>query len=341
MGDVLSQVINDRYALWNADCIEVMSELPAGSVHASVYSLPFARPGGANPGLYHYSSSERDLSNSRSYEEFLDHYGFVVDQVGRLTMPGRISGVHCMDVPVGNSGGDAMADFPGDLIKVHLERGFEYLGRHVIWKEPLAVRNRTMVKDLTHQTTVEDASLAGIANGDYLLIFRKAGKNPVPVTHPNGFITYYGAASPPARVSRFKGWEGSQIQNEYSHWIWRQYASCVWDDIRGNLGQYDDPKKGMAVLPFQESRDEEDERHVHALQLDVIRRFVDMRTNPGETVLSPFMGVGSEIYGAVELGRRGLGAELKPSYFRQAVKNLATLEDGAQPEQAALEFEMG
>jgi len=341
MDNVLDQVITDRYALWNGDCIAVMAELPPASVHASVYSLPFARPGGANPGLYHYSSSERDLSNSRSYEEFLDHYGFVIEQVGRLTMPGRISGVHCMDVPVGNSGGDAMADFPGDLIKEHLKRGFSYLGRHVIWKEPLAVRNRTMVKDLTHQTTVEDASFAGIANGDYLLIFRKDGKNPVPVTHPNGFLTYYGAASPPARVSRFKGWAGSQIQNEYSHWIWRQYASCVWDDIRGNLGQYDDPKKGMAVLPFQESRDEEDERHVHALQLDVIRRFVDMRTNPGETVLSPFMGVGSEVYGAVELGRRGLGAELKPSYFRQAVKNLATLEDGAQPEQVALEFEMG
>lgn len=337
MGNVLDQQITGRYAIWNGDCVEVMAGLPSSSVHASVYSLPFARPGGANPGLYHYSSSERDLSNSRSYEEFLEHYGFVVAEVGRLTMPGRISGVHCMDVPVGNSGGDAMADFPGDLIRLHLKHGFEYLGRHVIWKEPLAVRNRTMVKDLTHQTTVEDSALAGIASGDYLLIFRKAGKNPVPVTHPNGFLTYYGASSLPAKVLRFKGWTGSQIENEYSHEIWRRYASCVWDDIRGNLGQYDDPKKGVAVLPYQESRDEEDEKHVHALQLDVIRRFVDMRTNPGETVLSPFMGVGSEVYGAVELGRLGLGAELKPSYYRQAVKNLAGLESG-QAEQAQLEF---
>ncbi len=340
MGNVLDQQITDRYAVWNGDCIDVMASLPPASVHASVYSLPFARPGGANPGLYHYSSSERDLSNSSSYEEFLEHYGFVVAEVERLTMPGRISGVHCMDMPVGNSGGDAFADFPGDLIRLHLQHGFEYLGRHVIWKEPLAVRNRTMVKDLTHQTTVEDSTFAGIANADYLLIFRKAGKNPVPVTHPNGFLTYYGAGSPPAKVSRFKGWTGSQIENEYSHWIWRQYASCVWDDIRGNLGQYDDPKKGMAVLPFRESRDEEDERHVHALQLDVIRRFVDMRTNPGEAVLTPFMGVGSEVYAAVELGRRGLAAELKPSYYRQAVKNLATLEDGAQPEQVGFEFDL-
>jgi len=333
--DVLDQTITDRYALYNGDCIEVMQAFPPGSVHASVYSLPFARPGGANPGLYHYSSSDRDLSNSRSYEEFLAHYGFVVAEVARLTMPGRISGVHCMDVPVGNSGGDALADFPGDLIRLHLKAGFEYLGRHVIWKEPLAVRNRTMVKDLTHQTTVDDATLAGLASADYLLIFRRAGKNPVHVTHPNGFLAYHGAGSPPAEVLRYKGWTGPQTGNLYSQWVWRQYASCVWDDIRGNLGQYDD-RNVMAVLPYREARDEEDEKHVHALQLDVIRRFVDMRTNPGETVLTPFGGVGSEAYGAVELGRRALLAELKPSYYRQAVKNLALLEQAPASEQATL-----
>ena len=122
--------------------------------------------------------------------------------------------------------------------------------------------------------------------------------------------------------------------------MWRQYAGSVWDDIRGNLGQWDD-RKHMAVLPYREARDEEDEKHVHPLQLDVSRRFVDMRTNPGETVYTPFGGVGSEAYAAVELGRRGVASELKPSYYRQAVKNLATLEDGAQPEQAVMEFEMG
>ncbi|HEX3961326.1 MAG TPA: DNA methyltransferase [Trebonia sp.] len=335
---VLDQQITDRYALFNGDCVEVMNDLPDKSVHGSVYSLPFARPGGANPGLYHYSSSDRDLSNSRSYEEFLTHYEYVVAEVARLTMPGRISGVHCMDVPADNSGGDAVADFPGDLIRLHLRLGFEYLGRHVIWKEPLAVRNRTMAKDLTHQTTVEDSTLAGIAAGDYLLMFRRHGDNPVPVAHPHGFGSYHGASSPPAEVLRFRNWDGAQTGNLYSQWVWRQYASCVWDDIRGNLGQYDD-RSVMAVLPFRESRDEEDEKHVHPLQLDVIRRFVDMRTNPGETVLTPFLGVGSEVYGAVELGRKGIGAELKPSYYRQAVKNLAALES-AQPEQGALEFDM-
>jgi hypothetical protein len=318
---VLDQKITSQYAAYCGDCVEVMTGLPAGSVHGSVYSLPFARPGGVNPGMYHYSSSERDLSNSRSYEEFFQHYGFVVGEVARLTMPGRISAVHCTDIAAGNSGGDALADFPGDIIRLHHQHGFDYAGRHVIWKEPLAVRNRTMVKDLTHQTTVEDCTVAGLASADYLLIFRRHGENPVPVTHLNGFETYYGASVPSADVLRFRGHEGSQIANKYSQWVWRQYASSVWDDIRGNLGQWDQ-RNVMAVLPYREASDEEDEKHVHPLQLDVPRRFADMRTNPGETILTPFMGVGSEVYAAVELGRRGIGAELKPSYYRQAIKNL-------------------
>ena len=323
---VLDQKLTERYALYNADCVEVLASMPAESVHASVYSLPFARPGTANPGLYHYTSSDHDLSNSRSYEEFLAHYGFAVAGLGRVMKRGRVVGVHCTDVASGNSGGDILADFPGDLIRLHAEHGFGYLGRHVIWKEPLAVRNRTMVKDLTHQTTVEDSTLAGIAHADYLLIFRKRGDAEVPVTHPRGFTTYHGASSPPADVLRYRNWDGSQTGNLYSQWVWRQYASSVWDDIRGNMGQYGD-KKVMAVLPYRESRDEEDEKHVHALQLDVIRRFVELRSNPGETVLTPFMGVGSEVYAAVELGRPGVGIELKPSYYRQAVKNLESLEE--------------
>lgn len=323
--DVRDQVITDRYALYNADCIEVMADLPDESVHLSVYSPPFA-------GLYHYSSSERDMSNCRSYGEFFEHYRFAVEHMTRLTMPGRVTAVHCAEVPSGNSGGDALTDLPGDLIRLHQGMGWDWIGRHVIWKEPLAVRNRTMVKDLTHQTTVEDSGLAGIAGADYLLIFRKRGAAAVPVTHPNGFTTYHGAASPPADVLRYRGWEGNQIANRYSQWVWRQYASSVWDDVRGNLGQWD-KRDHMAVLPYREARDEQDEKHVHPLQLDVIRRVVDMRTNPGETVLTPFLGVGSEAYAAVELGRLAVGVELKPSYFRQAVKNLAAVgSDMAEPD---------
>jgi DNA modification methylase len=325
---VLDQEIAERYAIYNGDCLEVLPGLPDASVHLSVYSPPFA-------GLYHYSSSERDLSNSRSYDEFLGHYEFVVAEVARLTMPGRITAVHCTDVAIGNSGGDAVTDFPGDIIRMHARWDFAYVGRHVIWKEPLAVRNRTMVKDLTHATTVDDSSLAGLASADYLLIFRKAGKNPVPVTHPNGFTTYHGAGSPPADILRYRGMEGNQIGNRYSQWVWRQYASSVWDDIRGNLGQWD-KRDHMAVLPYREARDEEDEKHVHPLQLDVIRRVVDLRTNPGETVLTPFLGVGSEAYAAVELGRRGVGMELKPSYYRQAVKNLHEVDAASGSDQDLL-----
>ena len=337
MGQIADSLITDRYALYNGDAMEVMEDLPDGFAHAVIYSPPFAYgdEGLGGAGLYKYSSSERDLSNAGGLSGFLEMYGYFVAQLHRLTMPGRMNAVHCMDTPTGNSGGDALHDFPGDVIRLHEQTGFEYCGRHVIWKEPLAVRNRTMVKDLTHKTVVDDAALAGVASADHLLIFRKKGANPVPVAHPAGFTAYHGASSPPADVLRYRNWAGNQIENKYSQWVWRQYASSVWDDIRGNLGQFD-RRDAMAVLPYREARDEEDERHVHPLQLDVIRRFVDMRTNPGETVFTPFMGVGSEVYAAVELGRRGAGVELKPSYYRQAVKNLAALEAVPLVEQETL-----
>lgn len=327
MGEVADQVVTDRYALWNGDAMEVMPGLPDGFAHLVVYSPPFAYgeegPGGG--GLYKYSSSVRDLSNAGGYSEFLRVYRFFVAELYRLLVPGRVCAVHCMDTPMSNSGGDALADFPGDLIRVHQEAGFAYTGRHVIWKEPLAVRNRTMTKDLTHKTIVESAELGGVAGADYLLVFRKRGVSPVPVTHPRGFTEYFGASQPPAEVAGFRGWAGSQLENKFSQWVWQQYASSVWDDIRGNLGRWDD-RQHDAVLPFRPARDPEDERHVHPLQLDVICRLVDMRTNPGERVFSPFMGVGSEVWAAVRLGRLGAGAELKPSYFRQAVRNLEALD---------------
>ena len=327
MGRVLDQLVTPSYAVYNGDAMEVLPDLPDGSVHLSVYSPPFA-------GLYHYSSSERDLSNAGSYDGFFDMYGFFVAELARVTMPGRCTAVHCTDVPTGNSGGDAYLDFPGDIIRLHQRCGWDYVARHCIWKEPLAVRNRTMIKDLTHKTIIDDAAAGGVASADYLLIFRRAGRNPVPVTHPAGFTEYYGASRPPAELLRYRGWAGDQTGNRYSQWVWRQYASSVWDDIRGNLGQWD-KRDHMAVLPYREARDEEDEKHVHALQLDVPRRVTDMRTNPGETVLTPFMGVSTEVYAAVELGRRGVGVELKPSYYRQALKNLAELE-AAKPEQLTL-----
>jgi len=302
---ILDQEITNDYALYLGDCMEVMAALPAASIHLSVYSPPFA-------GLYQYSSSERDLSNCVSYGAFMEHYGFVVAEIARLTMPGRMTAVHCMDVPLSNTGhGDAMQDFPGDIIRLHREMGFDYVARYHVWKEPLAVRNRTMTKALAHKTIVDDSSRCSNASADYLLVFRRRGENTVPIAHPTGLQEYAGERQMPAELLHYKNWTGNQIENRYSHWIWRQYASAFWDDVRLDR-----------VLPFREARDEEDEKHVHPLQLDVIDRCIVLWSNPGETVLTPFMGVGSEVYAAVRAGRRGLGAELKPSYYRQAVKNV-------------------
>lgn len=313
---VLDQEITDKYAIYNGDCMEVMPDLPDGSVYLSVYSPPFA-------GLYHYTSSERDLSNVRNYEEFFEHYGFVVEQIARLTMPGRITAVHCMDVPLGNSGGDSLRDFPGDIIRLHARLGFDYIARYHVWKEPLAVRNRTMKKDLAHRTIVEDSSRCSVASADYLLAFRRRGENPVPIAHPAGLLDYAGSRRMPDDLLKYRGHEGKQTENRFSHWIWRQYASAFWDDVRIDR-----------VLPFKESRDEEDEKHVHPLQLDVIDRCLTLWSNPGETVLTPFMGVGSEVYSAARRGRRGIGIELKPSYYRQARANLrASGDDPASGQQ--------
>lgn len=339
MGRVKDQRVTGRWAYYNGDAMSVLPDLASGSVHLAVYSPPFAYgdEGTGGAGLYKYSSSERDLSNAGGIAEFLKMYEFFVAELHRVTMPGRVNAVHCMDTPMGNSGGDALHDFPGDVIRLHQRLGFEFIARHVIWKEPLAVYNRMLVKDLRHKTTVEDCTSAGVASADQLLIFRKKGENPVPVTHPRGFTAYHGAGRPPADVLRYRGWAGDQIENRYSQWVWRRYASAVWDDIRGNLGHWD-RRDMMAVVPHDQARDEEDERHPHPLQLDVPRRVVDMRSNAGETVFSPFAGVGSEVYGAVELGRRGIGVELKPSYYRQAIKNLETLGSG-KPEQLDLSAE--
>ena len=307
---VIEQSIQDRYAIYNGDCCEVIRTLPNESIHMSVYSPPFATESGG--ALYNYSSSDRDFSNARSYEEFFRQYEFLVREIYRVTLPGRITAVHCMDVPKQGANIAGYTDFPGDIIRLHEKIGFEYTPRICIWKEPLAVRNRTMSKALAHRQIVEDSTMVNVAAADYLIPFRKRGDNPIPVTHPVGLLDYSGERSIPAELSGFRGWTGKQTENRYSHWIWRQYASCFWDDIRLDR-----------VLPYKEGRDEDDERHVHPLQLDVIDRACVLWSNPGENIFTPFMGVGSEVYGAVVNGRRGIGVELKPSYYRQAERNMA------------------
>ena len=301
---IANQKVTDKFAIYEGDCIEVMKNLPDEKIHLSIYSPPFA-------GLYHYSSNDRDLSNCKDYEEFFNHYAFVVKEIFRLTMPGRMTAVHCMDVPSGNSGTDHLIDFPGDIIRLHEKEGFRYIARYAVWKEPLGVRNRTMAKNLAHKSIVDDSSRCSVASADWLLVFRRKGENPIPIAHPVGLLEYAGERKPPKEVLGFRGHKGNQIENRYSHWIWRQYASAFWDDVRIDR-----------VLPFKAARDSEDEKHVHPLQLDVIDRMITLWSNPGENVLTPFMGVGSEVYGACRNGRRGIGIELKPSYYRQALKNV-------------------
>jgi DNA modification methylase len=303
---IIDQHITDDYALYHGDCIEVLAGMADESAHASIYSPPFC-------GLYHYSSSERDLSNCRTYAEFFEHYEFVARELLRVTMPSRVSVVHCMEVPGdGSNLGGNTVDFPGDIIRMHQRLGWHYVCRYFVWKEPLAVRNRTMAKSLAHRQIVEDSAWCDNASADQMLVFRRPGANPAPIAHPFGLSEYLGAREVPPELWKYKGWKGKQIENRLSHWIWRQYASAFWDDVRLER-----------VLRYKEARDAEDEKHMHPLQLDAIERAVTLWTNPGEVVFTPFLGVGSEAFGAVRLGRKAIGAELKASYYRQAVKNLA------------------
>lgn len=317
------QIVTSDYAIYNSDCMEVLPALPSNSIDLSVYSPPFA-------GLYNYSSSERDFSNCESKEQFLDQYEYLIEQIARVTKPGRITAVHCTDV---FDNACRLWDFPHEIIRLHEKHGFQYRNRITIWKEPLKVRMRTMVKSLMHKLIVEDSTQCFTAMPDYMLILTKKGDNEVPVTHPEGLKRYFGAT--PILPNILQAWNNANetrftadelwdyLQNNFadhqdpksnklSHYIWQRYASSVWDDVRIDN-----------VLPFRDAKEEDDEKHVHPLQLDVIDRIVELYSNPGETVLTPFMGVGSEVYSPVSLGRKAIGVELKDSYFKQAKINLS------------------
>lgn len=308
---VKNQIHTDNYSIFESDCMYVMPTLPDASIDLSVYSPPFC-------GLYQYSSHDNDFSNCETREQFMQQYEFLIAQIARVTKPGRITAVHCTDI-MNKDGG--MWDFPNAIIELHEKCGFKYRNRITVWKEPLKVRMRTMVKSLMHKLIVEDSTESFTAMPDYVLIFKRDGQNEVPVTHPLG-LNYYAGAMPLLPMHGDKYGTFDQLKAKYkdhkdpktnklSHIIWQRYASSVWDDIRIDN-----------VLPFRDARDEDDEKHVHPLQLDVIHRIVELYSNPNETVLTPFMGVGSEVYGAVTMGRKGVGIELKDSYFRQAIENM-------------------
>lgn len=314
---VITQEVTDRYAVYNGDCVEVLPELKAESVHLTIYSPPFAE-------LYNYSSSERDMSNCRDYAQFLEHYEFLVSELARVTKPGRISCVHCMDVRSGNR----WRDMPGDFIRLHERHGLYFHSRHVIWKEPLRVAIRTRALGLMHKQIVKDSSHCYCAMPDHILVFRKAGQNQEPIVHPTGFSRYSGGLVPPHElVSKYQDWK-DQKTNKLSHWIWQHYASCVWMDIRAGR-----------LLPFKQAKENEEEKHVCPLQLDVIERCLALWSNPGDVVLTPFMGVGSEVYCALKAGRKAIGVELKPSYYRQALRNIQAAVSGTdEDDQFALKL---
>lgn len=313
---VNDQILTENYALYNGDCVQVIPGLPGNSVDLSMYSPPFG-------GLFNYSSSDLDMSNCKSYEEFYEQYAFLIAEIARVTKPGRITAVHCSDIP--NPGQrDGYHDLPGRIIKVHEDAGFYFFGRVLVHKEPLRVAIRTRLKHLTHKQLVKDSTQSTVAAGDFVLMFKKRGENAEPVTHAVGFSEYFGATPIPEDLLKYKG-ETDQRLNKLSHWIWRRYASCVWDDIRIDR-----------VLPYKESKEPDDEKHIHPLQLDVIERAVVLWSNPGDVVLTPFMGVGSEVYGAVRNGRKGVGVELKGSYFKQAVVNVAAATEDRSTNQGDL-----
>jgi DNA modification methylase len=322
---VKDQLITDDYAIYNSDCMYVLPSLPDKSIDLSVYSPPFC-------GLYNYSSSENDMSNCDTNEDFLKQYEFVVKEIARVTKPGRITAVHCQDVLV-NVTKNYLYDFPHEIVKLHLDNGFYFVNRITVWKEPLKVRIRTMVRSLMHKLIIEDSTECFTAMPDYVLLFKRAGSNEVPVTHRNGLKRYAGATPLlPEMEKRYGPWEHIKAKyaewkdhrtNKLSHIIWQRYASAVWDDIRNDH-----------TLKYKEAREEEDEKHVHPLQLDVIDRIVELYSNPGETVLTPFMGVGSEVYSPVSMGRKAIGIELKESYYRQAIMNLADVYSRFENEKA-------
>jgi DNA modification methylase len=317
--NVKDQLITDRFAIYNSDCMLVLPTLEDESIDLSVYSPPFA-------GLYNYSSSENDFSNCESKEQFLEQYEFLIAEISRVTKAGRITAVHCTDVFDNTC---RLWDFPNEIIRLHTKYGFEYRNRITIWKEPLKVRMRTMVQSLMHKFILEDSTKCFTAMPDYVLIFTKKGENQVPVTHPCGINHYAGEI--PILPNILRAWNNANNSNlnedqlwehlnrinetdkitKLNHYIWQRYASSVWDDVRIDN-----------VLPFRDSREEDDEKHVHPLQLDVIDRIIELYSNPDEVVLTPFMGVGSEVYSPVSMGRKAIGIELKDSYYKQAIENM-------------------
>tara|TARA_R100000655_G_scaffold47021_3_gene84004 strand:- start:355 stop:1281 length:927 start_codon:yes stop_codon:yes gene_type:complete len=293
MVELIGQEVSDNFALYNGDCCEVIQGIPSDSVGMSVFSPPFAD-------LYSYSNSERDMGNSKDYGEFFDHFSNLIRELYRVLIPGRIVAVHCMDLPSmkEKDGVIGIKDFTGDIVRAFQSESFIYHSRTLIWKDPLIEATRTKAIGLMHKQLQKDSTRSRCGLPDYVLAFRKPGDNPLPVDHPDGLTSYAGSDDP----------GGSGVKR--SHNIWRRYASPVWMDIRQSN-----------TLNKKGAREEDDEKHICPLQLDVIDRCLTLWSKAGETILTPFMGIGSEVYCSIKSDRKAIGIELKSSYFNQSLKN--------------------
>lgn len=318
MSEVLNQYQGENFILYNGDCIEIIKGIPGNSIHYSIFSPPF-------PELYTYSDSVRDLGNCKDINEFLENFTFLVTELYRVMMPGRLVSIHCMDIPAmkEKDGYIGLKDFPAMIRQLFEEAGFIYHSKVTIWKDPLTEATRTHALGLLHKQVIKDSSMCRQGLPDYLLTMRKPGENPEPINHPEGFKEFYGEDEPAApkgerpkpdmeAFEKHQAYTGGPL---YSHQVWRRYASPVWMDINQSN-----------TLNARIADDSKDEKHICPLQLDVIDRGIQLWSNPGDTILSPFAGIGSEIYETLKMDRRGIGIELKESYFNQAVKNCKAME---------------
>lgn len=330
---VLNQAIGEKYALYHGDCVEVLRGIPDNSIDYSIYSPPFAS-------LYTYSNSERDMGNSRDYDEFFNQYRFLIAEQFRTMKPGRLLSFHCMLLPTSKQhhGYIGLQDFRGDLIRAYQDAGFIFHSEVTIWKDPVTAMQRTKALGLLYKQLRKDSAMSRQGVPDYLCTMRKPGVNPDPVIkvsegtqeqYDNGqFMTVeewqnyaspvwsYGEDDPP--VKQFLDWVKQFFRRSDDLPIAQRFPEPVWMDINPS-----------ETLQYRSAREHQDERHIAPLQLEVIRRAIRLWTNPGDVVLSPFAGIGSELVCAIEMGRRAIGAELKASYFRQAVKNCQNAEQAA------------
>lgn len=290
----VDQKHGDNWSLYNGDSVELIKGLPDESMHFSVFSPPFAS-------LYTYSDSERDMGNCKTSGEFWEHFGHLTPELFRVIKPGRLVSVHCMNLPTTKQhhGEIGIEDFRGDVIREFQRVGFIYHSEVCIWKDPVTAMQRTKALGLLHKQIVKDSCMSRMGIPDYVCTFRKPGKNPEPVA---------------GEFDHFCG-ENFASDGKFSIDVWQRYASPIWDDIDMSR-----------TLNAAAARSGDDERHICPLQLDVIHRCLQLWTNPGDNVLTPFAGIGSEVYESVLMGRRGIGFELKPEYFHEAISNMQVAE---------------